>query len=376
MAVVQERIGTIARMEFHAAERVSLSLEWDVALVDPNTGELTGRAGEILDAVDEPRCHPGFMTNTICMVTETHRNVPGAIADLRSLCTKVVRAADDAGIGVIGLGTHPFSDWHVQAITPDAQGIQLVERAKEWSRQLAVWGLRVRIAVGDSQAIPAATRGVLNNYHWLLAPTASSPYWIGQNTGFVSHRSMLMRQVPGAGLPTVFDTWAETVQAVEGMCRAGVIANWRDLDWTIRPEPARGGIGLNIADSQPSLFNVGAHAALVQCVVEEALRAHERGESTDNLPIWAVRENKFRAARFGFDTQVVTDAAGNQTPAREGFARRIDELQHIARDLGCEGELVSCLILLDSTPAERQRAMLRGGNRNGVIESLRSELLR
>lgn len=376
MKAVHHSIGTIARMEFALAERVSLSLDWEVALVDPVSGELVGRAAEVLETLNESQFTSGFMTNTVRIATQTHRNVPGAIAELRSLLTKVVAAADAAGCGVIGLGAHPFSDWHVQTITPDAHGIELVERAREWSRQLAVWGTGVHVGVPNPELIPTIVAGLETNYQWLLAPTASSPYWLGQNTGFVSHRTLLKRQVPGAGLPSRFGSWSETVRAVEGMVRAGVITGWQDLDWTLRPEPWAGTVGVTVADSQPSLFNVGAHAALTQCVVEEAIRLAEAGAVPEALPMWAVRENKFRAARFGFDTMVIVDADGNEAPAREAFARRIDELQAISRDLGCEGELVSCLLLLDNTPAERQRAVLRGGNRIGVIDSLRTELLR
>lgn len=374
--VVHRSIGTIARMEFVPAERVSLSLDWEVALVDPVTGELAGRAAEVLEVLAEPQFASGFMTNTVRINTQTHRNVPGAIAELRSLLTKLVAAADSAGCGVIGLGAHPFSDWHVQTITPDAHGIEMVERAREWSRQLAVWGTGVHVGLPDAGLMPTVVKGLESNYQWLLAPTASSPYWLGQNTGFVSHRTLLKRQVPGAGLPSRFDSWAETVRAVEGMVRAGVIADWRDLDWTLRPEPWAGTVGVSVADSQPSLFNVGGHAALTQCIVEEAIRFAESGEIPEALPMWAVRENKFRAARFGFDTMVIVDPDGSELPAREAFAGRIDALQSIARDLGCEGELVSCLLLLDNTPAERQRAVLRGGNRIGVIDALRTELLR
>lgn len=363
-------------MEFNAGERVSLSLDWDVALVDPASGELVGRAGEVLDALAEPSFSAGFMTNTVRISTAVHRNVPGAIAELRALATKVVAAADAAGCGVIGVGAHPYSDWHVQTITPDHHGIELVERGREWSRQLAAWGMGVHVGVEDSQMIPSITGALGRNYQWLLAPTAASPYWLGQNTGFVSHRTLLRRQVPGAGLPSRFDSWEDTVRAVNGMCRAGVIERWEDLDWTLRPEPWSGSVGVTVADSQPSLFHIAAHAAVVQCVVEEAIRAVQAGKPLPLLPMWVVRENKFRAARFGLDTKIIVDADGNEQPAREAFARRIDELQGIARDLGCEGELVSCLLLLDSTPAERQRATLRGGNRIGLIDSLRTDFLR
>lgn len=363
-------------MDFTLSERATLGIEWELALVDRASGDLAGRAGEVIAAVGEPRCVGEFLTNTVELVTDVHRNVPGAIADLRTLRDKLAAACDPLGVAAIGAGTHPFSDWHVQTLVPEDRYLRVVERARDWARQLSIWGTHVHVGLPSSDAVVPVMRAVLANFPWLLALSSSSPFWGGVDTQFASHRSMLFQQLPTGGIPPWLRDWQHIDDTVAAMVRSGTILDAKELRWDVRPAPRFGTIEVRIADSVPSLFDIGATAALTQCVVEEALRALDRGEEPMHLPDWAVKENKFRAARWGFDTNFIVDADGREEAARGSFARRIDELLDIARDLGCEGELVSGLVIVDSTPADRQRAAMRSGTAVGVVDTLRAEFLR
>jgi carboxylate-amine ligase len=364
------------RMDFTASERATLGIEWELALVDRASGDLAGRASEVIDAIGEPRCVGEFLTNTVELVTEVHRNVPGAIADLRALRNKFAAASDPIGVAAIGSGTHPFADWHVQTLMPADRYLRVVDRARDWGRQLSIWGLHVHVGIPDPEAVMPVMRAVLANLPWLLAVSASSPFWGGVDTQFASHRTMLFQQLPTGGIPPTMRDWADFERTTDAMIRSGTILDVKELRWDVRPASRFGTIEVRIADGAPSLFDVGAGAALTQCIVEEALRALDRGEEPMSLTEWAVQENKFRAARWGFDTNFIVDADGREEPARASLARRVDELLGIARDLGCEGELVSNLVIVDSTSADRQRAAMRTGSAVGVVDTLRAEFLR
>ncbi|MGO1545202.1 MAG: YbdK family carboxylate-amine ligase [Gulosibacter sp.] len=363
-------------MDFAATERSTLGIEWELALVDPTSGDLTGRANEVISEVGDPRCVGEFLTNTVEFVTRPHRNVPSAIEDLREMRGRFVAAATTAGIAAIGSGTHPFANWRLQAVSPADRYLRVAERAGTWGRQLSIWGVHVHVGVQNRDHVVPVMHSVLANYSWLLALSASSPFWQGADTGFASHRSMLFQQLPTGGLPPALETWADYERTLRGMLEAEVILDPLELRWDVRPAPQFGTIEVRIADGGPSLFDVAASAAFTQCLVEEAVRALDEGRAPMRLPDWAVRENKFRAARWGFDTKFITAADGRQESGRESLARRIDELQPIARDLGCEGELVAALAIVDSNPADRQRASMRTNGMVGVVDSLRAEFLR
>lgn len=363
-------------MDFAHTARSTLGIEWELALVDPATGDLAGRANEIIAGVDEPRCVGEFLTNTIELVTGVHGNVPSAIADLRDLREKFVAVAAKSGVAAIGAGTHPFADWKLQTVTPAGRYLRVTDRARDWGRQLAIWGVHVHVGIPSRDSVIPTMHAVLANFQWLLGLSVSSPYWDGQDTGFASHRTMLFQQLPTGGLPPALETWNDYERTLEGMLAGEVILDPSELRWDVRPAPRFGTLEVRIADGLPSLYDIGANAAFTQCVVEEALRAIDEGRQPMRLPDWAVRENKFRAARWGFDTKFIISADGREESGRESLARRIDELMPIAHDLGCEGELVAGLAIVENTPADRQRAALRTGGQVGVIDSLRAEFLR
>lgn len=361
-------------MTFATSERVTLGIEWELALIDPETRDLVGRAPEILERLDRPEFTGEFLTNTVEFATGVHHRVPNAVAQMRELRDVLLAQTDELGIGVIGSGTHPFADWHLQTVAPDARYLRVIDRSRAWGRQLAIWGVHAHIGVPDRELVAPVIRAVLANVGYLLALSASSPFWQGEDTGFSSHRTMLFQQLPTGGLPPDLHDYADYERIVDGMLRGEVILDERELRWDVRPAPRFGTVEVRIADGAPTVAELGAVAALCQCIVEEALRALERGVEPMSLPRWAVRENRFRAARYGFDTRFIITDEGETEGARAAFARRIDELVPIARDLGCEGELVSSLSLAQHNSADRQRAAARTGGLVSVVDSLRAEL--
>ncbi|NLT25073.1 MAG: YbdK family carboxylate-amine ligase [Microbacteriaceae bacterium] len=364
-------------MDFAASRRSTLGIEWELALVDPASGHLVGRAAEVIEAVGDPRVAGEFLTNTIELITGVHDDVGGATAELRELRALVSRAADHLGVGVVGLGAHPYSDWQLQTVVPDERYLRVVERTRQWGRQLAIWGVHVHIGLTSCEHAIPAMAAVLADYPMLLAISAGSPYWEGEDTGYASHRSMLFQQLPTGGIPPEFDDWAGLSREVDAMLAAGVVLDERELRWDVRPSSRFGTIEVRVFDSMATVAEVGAAAALTQCIVEEAVRALEAGRAPRRLPAWAVAENKFRAARWGFDTQFIIDDAGTVMHGREWLAQRIDELQPIARDLDCEAKVVSALSFAQATGADRQRAARRsGGGKQAIIDALRVDFLR
>lgn len=366
----------MATMEFAQSGRATLGIEWELALVDPASGDLVGRAAEVVEAMNDPRVVGEFLTNTVELVTGVHQKVGDATAELRALRQAFTRAADPIGVAAVGFGTHPFADWQLQTVVPDARYLRVIDRAKQWGRQLSIWGLHVHVGVPDRNAVADVVSAVLADYPLFLALSASSPFWEGHDTGFASHRAMLFQQLPTGGLPPSFRDWAELETIEAGLLKAGVVLEHRELRWDVRPVSRFGTVEIRIADSMSTVHEIGAIVALAQSVVEEALRRFEEGRPARRLPDWALTENKFRAARFGLDTQFIVDAAGAVEHGRELLARRIDELQPVARELDCEAKLVSALALGNDTGADRQRALMRTAGKQGLIDGLRADFLR
>ena len=92
------------------------------------------------------------------------------------------------------------------------------------------------------------------------------------------------------------------------MLATGVISEFKEIRWDIRPSPALGTIEVRVFDGLPTLEEVAAVAALTQCLVVDLDRRLQAGETLPALPPWHVQENKWRAARYGLDAEVILDA--------------------------------------------------------------------
>lgn len=360
-------------MDFATSPRATLGVEWELALVDRATGELAGRAAEMLAAIDDRRVIGEFLTNTLELVSSPHERVDAVMAELRLLRDRVAEAGSTLGVDAIGVGTHPFSSWQVQTVAPAARYLRVVDQTGTWGRQLAIWGVHVHVGVPGTQYVVPVSHAFLADMPLFLALSASSPYWDGIDTGYESYRTMLFQQLPTAGLPPEFDTWEDIVEIVDASVAAGIAEDYRELRWDVRPSPRYGTVEVRIADSMPTIREVAASTALSQCVAEEAMRGHDAGAPMRRLPDWAVAENKFRAARYGFGAEFIVDRHGALRSGQALLAERIDALAPVARDLGCETELLSCLRIAGETSVARQRRAFRRGGRDAVIEQLRAE---
>jgi carboxylate-amine ligase len=332
-------------LDFADSGRSTLGIEWELALVDPSSGELTPAAPRVLAAVaqpdgsENPHITGELLTNTVEIVTGVHTTVPDALDDL-SRTIRIVRAATEAlGVDLLCAGTHPFSQWYDQEVTDKERYATLIDRTQWWGRQLMIWGVHVHVGIEDRRKVIPILNGLLTYAPHFQALSASSPFWAGETTGYASSRAMLFQQLPTSGLPPQFDDWTEYERMVEDMLRVGVIDEPSELRWDIRPSSKWGTIEMRVCDGLATLREVGAIAALTQCLVEEFSRMLDRGDAIPTLPGWYLRENKWRAGRYGMDAIIIRDAAGAECLVTEDLDRMIDRLQPIARELGCTDQL-------------------------------------
>ena len=131
-----------------------------------------------------------------------------------------------------------------------------------------------------------------------------------------------------------------------------------------------------MCDGVNTLNEVGAIAALAQCLVERMERTIADGGTVAAPPNWTVRENKWRASRFGLEAELITDPDGTSVALRDVAADLVDSLCPVAADLGCRDELISVLDIMENgNGADRQR-MIRGdgGSSEDVVHLMAQEL--
>jgi carboxylate-amine ligase len=372
-------------IEFARSARSTVGLEWEVAIVDRATGELASVAGQVLDALDagsEGGHHPfitsELLTNTVELVSGVHRTVAGAVADLEGQLAEVRAVIDELGdYELVCAGSHPFSQWYDQHLTDKPRYHKLIERTRWWGRNMMIWGVHVHVGIEDRDKALPILDGLLAYLPHLQALSASSPYWAGVDTGYASNRALMFQQLPTAGLPYPLADWPAYERYVDDLVRTGVIEDHSEVRWDIRPSPKWGTIEVRVCDGLSTAAEIAAIGALVQCLVEWMSTTLDEGGTLTVLQPWYVRENKWRAARYGLEAEVIMDVAGTERPVADDLRALLTTLAPIADRLGCAVELQGVRGMLDSGASYARQlrvAEAAGGDLTAVVAHLAREL--
>ena len=367
------------QIPFSASPTASLGVEWELQLVDRETRQLTSGADGVLEELSPGREHPKakheLLDSTIEVITGVCTTVEQAEADLRATIAEIVPLAQARGLGVMCSGTHPLTDWQTQSISPDPRYAKLVEQMQWLARRLQIFGVHVHVGVRSPDKSIAIVNALTSYIPHLLALSASSPYWVGADTGLASARSKVFEGLPTAGLPYQLAGWEQFEGYMDTLISTGTIASIKEVWWDIRPHPTYGTVEVRVCDGLPTLYEVGMVAAITQCLVETFDREIDKGYTLPMPKGWVVRENKWRAARHGMDAEVIGEDGGVR-PVRDAIRDLVHELRPTAQRLGCEAELERATAVVEGGASyQRQRAVAQasGGDLTAVVDSLLAE---
>ena len=329
---------------FATSARSTVGLEWELMLADRASGDLVGRAPEFLPELEERTALERYtvtgelLTNTIEVTSGIGDTVAAAVDDIGDAIAQVRALTNPRGIELMCAGSHPFAQWYDQEVTDKTRYHTLIDRTQWWGRNMMIWGIHVHVGVEDVNKVLPIIGALATYLPHLQALSASSPFWAGERTGYASNRALVFQQLPTAGLPWPLKTWAEYESYLDDMVRTGVMEDSTEVRWDIRPAPRWGTIEVRACDGMSTLPELAAVAAFVQVLVEHFSREMDEGRELEHLQPWFVRENKWRAARYGMDARVIVDASGTQRPVAEHLAETIEHLRPIAAELHCARE--------------------------------------
>lgn len=369
-------------IEFAKSERSTIGIEWEVAIVDRDSGELASVADRVLDRLSGPGGEPHphitheLLTNTVELVSGVHTRVADAVADLVGQLDEVRAVLDELGAyELMCSGSHPFSQWYDQALTDKERYHKLIDRTRWWGRNMMIWGIHVHVGLEDRDKALPILDGLLAYVPHLQALSASSPFWAGVETGYASNRALMFQQLPTAGLPYPLADWAAYERYVDDLVRTGVIEDHTEARWDIRPSPKWGTLEVRVCDGVSTAREVAGIAALIQCLVEWMSERLDAGETLPVLQPWYVRENKWRAARYGMEAEIITDVAGTERLVGDDVRDLITTLAPVAHRLGCGPELQSLRDTLDGG-ASYQRQLRVAHDSDGDLRAVVAHLTR
>lgn len=308
------------RLSFAGRDSPDVGVSLELQLIDQETMAPLPAAASILNRMqDDPRVVPTLYQSALLVETPIYPSVTSVGAELYRSIHNLSAICAEEGLALMSCGTHPIAGWRNLHINPDPQYDAFIRRLQWVGRRAAVFGLRIHVGVPDGEKAIALVNSLTSMVPLLVALSGSSPYWRSIDTGLASCRVRVIENIPNAGLPPNLMNFGEFQAYIKTLRAAESIEKVNDIWWDIRPNLQKGTIELQVCDSPHTLREVLALTALVQALVTWMLRRYEEGEPIPSAEPWLARENKWRAARFGLDAELVHSNDGTLISTRGLF---------------------------------------------------------
>jgi len=356
-------------VEFNSSPEQTIGIEVEYGIVSRETGQLVPVSLDVLEVAgraypgdEHPKAKNELFQPSLEVITGICANPDAAVRDLAETLSDIVPLLNERGLALTSTGTHPFAEWDQFPITPNERYERMVNQLQWPAQRLLIHGVHVHVgALSPDKAI--ITTNVAAMYlPILLALSASSPYWLGRDTGLASSRTKIFEGMPRTGIPPQIPNWAEYQRLLDALIRSQTIETVREIWWDVRPHPNFGTVEFRMCDGIPTLNEVAAIGAFAQCIAVYVDEQTDAGIEIELLPDWVLRENKWRASRWGLEAELIVDNDFNTEPLRDKLTELVERFAPIAGRLGCLDELNYALHIASTGASyQRQLAVVEAG---------------
>jgi carboxylate-amine ligase len=364
-------------VNFGTGTPFSLGVEEELQLLNSESFELTSRYDEVFgeaEATDE-RVKPELMQSTVEVATRPARTVGEAVEEARELRRQIRDAAAEKGALIASAGTHPFSRYEHQEITDRPRYLELIDAMQWVAEREVIFGLHVHVGMASAAHAIAVASALRTWLPELLALSANSPFWAARDTGLASTRSKVFDSFPRSGVPPAFSSFEEFELLVDRGVRTNCFEDYTFIWWDLRPHPRLGTIEIRVCDAQTRLESVAVLVALVQSLAATLAERYDRDGVLPTQPRTLIDENKWRAARYGLEANLIDLDRDEERPAAAAALALADLAAPAARRLGCAAELEGIARLAErgDGASEQRRVHERGGSLLDVAQWLAEE---
>jgi carboxylate-amine ligase len=360
-------------------EQFTIGVEEEYQIINARTRELHSRQERILPearaAVGE-QVTPELYQSQIEIGTPICRTLEEVRAEIARLRGEVISAAANQGNRIAAAGTHPFSHWEDQQVTPKARYVGIEQEYQQLAREQLIFGCHVHVGIRDRDA---AIEMMNRSRPWLavlLALSANSPFWLGADTGYASFRTEIWRRWPMAGTPHYFASRAEYDELVESLVATESITDGTKIYWDARPSARFETLEFRVTDVCMTVDEAVMVAGLVRALARTCYTEAMRGEAMEHPRPELLRAAKWRAARYGLDADLIDVPGKRAVPAREAVEKLLATLRPALEEQN-EWDEVQALVrdtLARGTGAARQRAAYaQAGRYEDVVDLIVAE---
>ena len=358
----------------------TIGIEEEYQVIDPETRELRSYITQMLEdgkSILREQIKPEMHQSIVEVGTQPCRTVTEARAEVVHLRGAIAGLAAKHGLKIAAAGTHPFSSWMEQEITPFERYKGVVNEMQDVALQLLIFGMHCHVGMPNTEAaieLMNVTRYILPH---LLALSSSSPFWMGRNTGFKSYRSVVFSNFPRTGIPPTFVSASEFDRYISLLIKTGCIDNGKKIWWDLRPHPFFNTLEFRVCDIATRVDECIALAATMQAFVVKFSMMFEQNSTFRIYRRALINENKWRAQRYGLDSKLIDFGKRREVEAKALVYEMVTLVDDVVDMLGSRKEVEYLLHIAEhGTSADRQlRVFAETGDLKAVVDNLIAETM-
>ena len=339
----------------------TLGIEEEYQVIDPVTRELISHdqqivieAAKVLDEQVKAEMHQAVVE----VGTKVCKNVTEAREEIKHLRKSISDIAKGLGFRIGAAGTHPFSEWEKQHITPNPRYDEIISELQDTARSNLIFGLHVHIGIEDKALALHLTNAMRYFLPHLYALSTNSPFWEGRNTGFKSYRSKIFDKFPRTGIPGVFDNLADYENYVNLLVKTNCIDNPKKIWWDIRIHPFFPTLEVRICDVPMTIDETISIAALIQAIVAKLYKLKMQNLNFITYHRALINENKWRAGRYGLDGKMIDFGKECEVDTRLLLEELLAFVDDVVDELGSRKDIENIRNMIkNGTGADRQLAV-------------------
>jgi carboxylate-amine ligase len=351
----------------------TLGIEEEYQVINPETRELTSHEQEIVTVASkhfDEQVKAEMHQAVVEVITGVCKDISEARTQVTHLRKSISQIAIDLGYRIGAAGTHPFSEWEKQLITPNPRYDEIIKELQDTARSNLIFGLHVHVGIEDK----ALALQIVNSMRYFLphlfALSTNSPFWEGRNTGFKSFRTKIFDKFPRTGIPDLFQSLEQYNNYINLLIKTQCIDNPKKIWWDIRLHPFFPTIEVRICDVPMTVDETIAITALIQALVAKLFKLRTQNLNFNIYHRALINENKWRASRYGLDGKLIDFGKEQEVDTRLLITEMLDFVDDVVDDLGSREEINRIkTMLVNGTGADRQLAVFEKTNSlNSVVD--------
>src|SRR5215218_4937751 len=360
------------------APSLTLGIEEEYQIIDPRTRELKSYITEILagDHMILGEVKPELHQSMVEVGTRVCRTPADLRAELVRLRGGVMEIAEKGGLVIASAGTHPFSRWIDQEITPLERYMGVKQDLQDLAQQLLIFGTHIHVGIEDREFLVDAMNVARYLLPHVLCLSTSSPFWQGRRTGLKSYRSIVFRNFPRTGVPPIMRSHGDFDELLDSLVKTRCVPNGSKIWWDARPHHAYPTLEFRVCDVCTRVEEAVCLAAILQAIVAKIWKLRRDNLTFRLYPQQLIDENKWRAVRFGIDGKLIDFGREQELPARELITEMLEWfVDDVVDELGSRREVEYAFeIMKNGTSADRQLAVFdRTNDLKAVVDRVVAE---